>query len=128
MRHVIDHYLALMQGCEDGFVDYNKRNRFADIEDDPQAATEAWERIAIWLEKVCSNNPDEPLQIQSETSIQHTEYVTVDSTLARELVFVASHAIHHFSLLAVIRSMQGADTPEHFGVAPATVTYLRQQA
>ena len=128
MRHVIDHYEALMNGCEMGFIDYNKRNRYAEVERDTQAALSAWCKIAEWLNAICSTDINRPLQVQSETSIEQTEYVTVNSTLARELVFVSSHAIHHFSLLAVIRSLQGEATPEFFGVAPATVTFMRQQA
>lgn len=128
MRHILDHYQALMTGLEDGVVDYNKRNRFSDVESDPKAALIAWEEIEHELQQVCDLQLDMPLQIISETSIKQTEYVQVNSTLARELVFVSSHAIHHFSLLAVMRSLQGHDTPQNFGVAPATVTYLRQQA
>ncbi len=128
MRHVLDHYEALMNGIEEGFVDYNKRNRFADVERDPEAALDAWARIANWLQSICVDDMDKLLQVQSETSVEQTQYVTVNSTLARELVFVSSHAIHHFSLLAVISSLQGKDTPEYFGVAPATVTFMRQQA
>lgn len=128
MRHVIDHYLALMQGHDNGLVDYNTRHRFSDVETDPEVALAAWDEIAQWLENVCVGQTNKPLQIVSEMSIQHTEFATVDTTFDRELVFVSSHAIHHFSLLAVIRSLQGQDSPEHFGVAPATVTYLRQQA
>lgn len=128
MRHVVDHYHALIHGLEDGVVDYNKRDRFGNIETDPKAALLAWGEIATWLEKACLLDPSTPLSVMSETSIQQTEYVTVQSNIARELVFVSSHAIHHFSLLAVIRSLQGEETPEFFGVAPATVTYLKKQA
>ena len=57
-----------------------------------------------------------------------TGKVTTNYTLGGVLIQAHSHAIHHFSLLAVISSLQGKDTPEYFGVAPATVTFMRQQA
>lgn len=128
MRHVVDHYQALINGLESGLIDYNKRDRFGEVESDPKAALLAWDDIASWLGQACLLDPSTPLSVISETSIQHTEYVTVQSNIARELVFVSSHAIHHFSLLAVIRSLQGEETPEYFGVAPATVTFLKRQA
>lgn len=128
MRHILDHYIALKSGTAEGLVDYNKRNRFSNVESDPQAALAVWAEIETWLEQACELAYDTPLQVISETSIQNTEYVQVPSTLARELVFVSSHAIHHFSLLAVICSLQQKQTPHNFGVAPATATFLRQQA
>ena len=128
MRHIIDHFQALIEGLETGLVDYNKRSRYSPVEEDPCAALRQWSIIEVWLERVCRLPVDTPLQVLTETSIEHTEYAQVPSTLARELVFVSSHAIHHFSLLAVLRSLQGKSAPENFGIAPATATFLRQQA
>lgn len=128
MRHILDHYQALMTGHEIGLVDYNKRNRFSQTEVDPSAALEQWSVIETWLAHACWLPGDTRIQVQSETSIEHTEYAQVPSTLSRELVFVSSHAIHHFALLAIIRSIQGKPCSENFGIAPATATFLRQQA
>ncbi len=128
MRHILDHYQALMHGYEIGLVDYNKRNRFSTVESDPSEALKQWEKVEEWLVTVCAQPGETVIDILSETSIQHTEYAQVPSTLARELVFVSSHAIHHFSLLAVLRSLQGKPAPNNFGIAPATATFLRQQA
>lgn len=128
IRHILDHYNAIRRGLENGVVDYNKRNRYSTVETDPVAALEAWTEIETWLESVCKLPMDTAMHVISETSIKQTQYVQVPSTIARELVFVSSHAVHHFSLLAVINSLQGRESPENFGVAPATVTYIRQQA
>jgi hypothetical protein len=128
MRHILDHYNALMVGHEIGLVDYNKRNRFSSVEVDPAAALEQWSLIEAWLADACALPGETIIQVLSETSIEHTEYAQVPSTLARELVFVSSHAIHHFSLLAVLRSLQGKPAADNFGIAPATATFLRQQA
>ncbi|GAB5379428.1 MAG: hypothetical protein Alis3KO_28240 [Aliiglaciecola sp.] len=128
MRHVLDHYLALMHGFDSGLVDYNKRNRFSEVESCPKSAMAIWDEIESWLSNICAQPMDAPLQVMSETCIFETQFAQVPSTLARELVFVSSHAIHHFSLLAVIRSLQGKTTPEYFGIAPATATFIRQQA
>lgn len=128
MRHILDHYLALEHGWQQGYVDYNKRNRFSDIESDPSLALAKWQHIEHWLEQVCCTELERPLDVVCETSLSHQEFVTTRSTLARELVFVSSHAIHHFSLIGVISSLQGNSIEANFGVAPATATFRRQQA
>ena len=128
MRHVLDHYLALKNGVADGLVNYNKRHRHSEVESLPEIALQAWQEITEWLHEICESAMDMPLHVITETSVEHTEYVQVPSTLARELVFVSSHAVHHFSIMAVIRSLQGQSTDANFGIAPATATYLRQQA
>lgn len=128
IRHILDHYYAIKLGLENGVVDYNKRNRFSSVETDLGVALDAWNDIETWLEYACSLPMDTPLQVVSETSIKQTQYIQVPSTLARELVFVSSHAVHHFSLLAVVNSLLGKKSPENFGIAPASVTFARQQA
>jgi hypothetical protein len=128
MRHILDHYLALKDGVNTGVVNYNKRNRFASVESCPLEALQAWQKIEQWLEEVNKLDADLPLTIECETSITKTQNTQTQSTLARELVFVASHAIHHFSLLAVINSLLGNKEDVDFGIAPTTATYIRQQA
>ena len=50
----------------------------------------------------------------------------VESSLGRELVFVASHAVHHYALLAAHLRQLGLPVPEGFGLAPATVAHARR--
>lgn len=128
MRHIIDHYLALQEGVELGHVDYNKRHRQSPVAESIDAALAAWQDIARWLEQACNKPMESQLTVVSEVSLSCTDSVEVTSTLARELLFVSSHAIHHFSLLAVARSLQGAETDKAFGIAPATASFMRQQA
>ncbi|MCF2948619.1 hypothetical protein L0668_10920 [Paraglaciecola aquimarina] len=128
MRHILDHYLALRNGVEHGVINYNKRHRHSDIESCPQAALSAWEELQTWLTEVCQLNADLPLTVICETSVNQTHNTHSRSTLARELVFVSSHAIHHFSLLAVMSSLLGQQTESQFGIAPSTATFLRQRA
>lgn len=128
MRHVIDHYLALKQGIEKGVVDYNLRHRESDVAHSTASALQAWDRIEHWLLDVYQSDMHEKLIVLNETSVEQTYVNEVNSTLGRELVFVSSHAIHHFSLLAIITSLQGQTTHALFGVAPSTATYQRAQA
>jgi hypothetical protein len=128
MRHVLDHYLALKDGLNTGLVNYNKRNRFASVESCPREAMQEWQKIEQWLKEVSQLDADLPLSVECETSISKTQNIRTQSTLARELVFVSSHAIHHFSLLAVINSLLGNKEELDFGIAPTTATFIRHQA
>jgi hypothetical protein len=128
MRHILDHYLALQDGLSLGLVNYNKRNRYSSIESCPQTALLQWKKVEQWLKEVSQLDADMPLAVVCETSVNETQNTQTQSTLARELVFVSSHAIHHFSLLAVINSLLGNKDEANFGVAPSTATYARQQA
>lgn len=128
MRHILDHYLALQEGLEQGLVNYNKRNRHSNFESCPIAALKVWQELETWLSELSPIQGDLPLTVVCETSVNQTQNTQTQSTLARELVFVSSHAIHHFSLLAVISSLLGTNTGSQFGIAPSTATYLRQQA
>jgi hypothetical protein len=128
MRHILDHYLALKDGLSQGVVNYNKRNRYSSVESCPQTALLQWQKVEQWLQEVSQLNADMPLTIVCETSVNETQNTQTNSTLARELVFVSSHAIHHFSLLAVINSLLGCKDKANFGIAPSTATFIRQQA
>lgn len=128
MRHILDHYLALKDGLNQGLVNYNKRNRYSNVELCPQTALLHWQKLEQWLTEISHLDADMPLIVMCETSVDKTQNTQTKSTLARELVFVSSHAIHHFSLLAVINSLLGNKDEANFGIAPSTASYLRQQA
>lgn len=128
MRHIADHYLALKAGLIEGVVNYNTRNRSAEMESCPDAALKVWQDIELWLKEISELQADMPLLVICETSVKTTTNAQTQSTLARELAFVSSHAVHHFSLLAVINSLLGLQSETNFGVAPNTATYIRQQA
>jgi hypothetical protein len=128
MRHILDHYLALQDGLSQGLINYNKRNRYSDIEICPETALLEWQKVEQWLKQVSQLDADHPLTVACETSVNKAQNTHTRSTLARELVFVSSHAVHHFSLLAVINSLLGNKDEVNFGVAPNTATYIRQQA
>lgn len=128
IRHIIDHYLALKDGLNQGLVNYNKRNRYSRIESCPEIALLEWQKIEKWLNEVSQLDADMPINVVCETSVNEIQNTQTKSTLARELVFVSSHAIHHFSLLAVINSLLGNKDEVNFGIAPSTATFTRQHA
>lgn len=128
MRHVIDHFLALMNGHTVGHVDYNIRHRFNAVEQFPAEAIESFEQIVTWLNNLADDILDTPIKVTTEVDVSRTHSTTCQSTLERELVFASSHAIHHYALIRIMCSMQNKVIPEFFGYAPATITHINKSA
>lgn len=125
IRHIVDHFVALKNAGMNGEINYNKRNRHGDVEQFPHSAIVTCESIMAWLKETCSTPLlDQRVLVTMDIDISHTKAATCESTLERELVFVASHAIHHYALIRIIRNMQGKDLPEFFGYAPSTISYI----
>lgn len=128
MRHIIDHFSALVNGFEQGHVNYNLRTRESQVEQLPKAATEALSNIVHWLNEVNEGLLDRQLSVTTEIDVSHTQSTTCQSTLSRELVFASSHAIHHYALIRIMCSMQNRNIPEFFGYAPATIMHINRSA
>jgi uncharacterized damage-inducible protein DinB len=127
MRHILDHYRALMAGLSKGAVDYNVRDRDGAIERDPAAATADLDAVEAWLQGVDQGDLDQRLQLSTEVSVSHCAVAVVSTTLGRELVFVASHAIHHYAMIRQIALHQDHPLDAAFGMAPATASHHRRQ-
>jgi hypothetical protein len=128
IRHVVDHFLALKNGLDKGHIDYNVRHRHNTVEQFPEAAIEALLSIKKWLLSLNAEACAEVISVTSEIDIQDTKSATCTSTVERELVFVSSHAIHHYALIRIICSMQNKTPPDIFGYAPATITHINRSA
>jgi hypothetical protein len=132
MRHILDHYIALQQGLKTHTINYNTRHRHNLLERCPESAITQWREIETWLCDLSEIDAGLSLSIicetSIETSIESTNNSVTQSTLGRELLFISSHAIHHFSLLAIIGSLQGQAVQTNFGLAPATASFRRQSA
>lgn len=125
IRHVIDHFSALINGCTNAHIDYNIRQRYADIEQLPDLALSRLSDIKRWLENIPAGDLAKPLAVTSEIDVSCEHSTTCKSTLERELVFVSSHAIHHYALIKIMCAMQNKSIPEYFGYAPATITHIK---
>jgi hypothetical protein len=120
LRHVIEHYDALLFPTHAGIVDYDARLRDADLETSPHVARSRLQALLRALTDTSAAGFAAPLQVQGQGGLKGESRFQVASSLGRELAFVASHTIHHFALLAAHCQQQGIPTPEGFGKAPAT--------
>lgn len=134
IRHVLDMYVVLKESVQSGLVDYDRRCRGSNIEFQRSSALAALQEAIEWTKSLSDNISavcEKKLSIKSEVRLEptaKTSPVKVDSSLARELIFVSSHAVHHYALISVIARLQGLEVGNFFGIAPATVSYLRNEA
>jgi hypothetical protein len=133
VRHILEHVTALTDALQRGsmMVDYDARERDLQVQSVP-AATLAKIRAVVYqigqLKVITSAALDLPLSTRLQTGPDGALEVVVQSTLGRELLFVASHTVHHFALLAQYCKAAGVDLGHDFGKAPATVAYERKAA
>ncbi|AFP29100.1 hypothetical protein MRBBS_0162 [Marinobacter sp. BSs20148] len=56
------------------------------------------------------------------------KHQTVKTSVERELVFLASHTIHHTAIIGMLAEQAGVKVSSDFGVHPSTLRYLEGQA
>jgi hypothetical protein len=125
LRHVIEHYEALLFPAQAGIVDYDARARDAQLEASPQLARTRLLALHHALGSCAAAQLHDAVQVRGQGGLAGEFDFQVPSSLGRELAFVASHTVHHFALLAGHCQQHGIATPEGFGKAPATRAHER---
>lgn len=127
VRHIIDHYSALLSATASAgsLLDYENRDRDLLLETDRRAGRVRLSEISRQLrqgfekpylnEIVMRHNSDGQQQL-------------VSSSVDRELVFLASHTVHHMAIIGMLAEQAGMEVSADFGVHPSTLRYLEKQA
>lgn len=122
LRHCTDFYNSFLRGLESGRVDYDARRRDAAVETDRGAAARALADIAERLAALAPADFGRVLEVKTDLP-DDGPFAWSRSTLARELLFLTSHTVHHFALIALLMRQRGLDPGDDFGVAPSTLAY-----
>lgn len=121
LRHVIEHYEALLLRDADSAVNYDRRPRDRELECNSQLARARLialkQRLIGWSDDALEHSLSVGVQVGPAGEFD----VVIPSTIGRELVFVASHATHHYALLRVYCAQHGISTDPNLGRAPSTV-------
>jgi hypothetical protein len=123
VRHVIEHYEALLQGLRTGAVDYDSRPRDTQLETSPHLARRRLLALHQQLVHLTPGLLNQAVQVLGQGGTVGDFSFSVASSLGRELAFLASHAVHHFALLAPHLHRHGVAVPAYFGRAPGTVAH-----
>lgn len=127
LRHVIDFYQRFLAGVESGRVDYNKRERDPKLEQDLTSALTRIGSLIEDLRELYAVDEQESLLVSTEHDGSGSHFFC-NSSVLRELVFLESHTIHHYSLIAMLLRLHEIEPPENFGVAPSTLSYWNERA
>jgi hypothetical protein len=125
LRHVIEHHEALLLPRRPGVVDYDSRPRDPQLENLADIAAVRLARLKDCLVPALAARLDEPVRVRCRGGLDGRFEHALPSTVARELAFVASHAVHHFALLAAHCQRIGVPLGAGFGKAAATVAHER---
>ncbi|HEU5293901.1 MAG TPA: hypothetical protein VFU71_03835 [Burkholderiaceae bacterium] len=123
LRHVIEHYEALLLPKEPGVVDYDSRPRDRELQGNPYVALRRLHLLLRRLDDWTGASLDAPVQVRGRGGLAGDLGFAVSSSVGRELVFVASHAIHHYALLKPHCMQHAIPVSAEFGRAPSTVAY-----
>jgi uncharacterized damage-inducible protein DinB len=123
IRHIIEFYECLSQGCKEGYINYDDRKRNLLIETLPDYATALISDLQKELENV---DLDANIFVIHEIGNEKHE---IKTTLARELYYMAEHTVHHFALIkiGINSAFPELKLPENFGIAESTIKYHQSQ-
>ncbi|MBF7053037.1 hypothetical protein IOC61_06840 [Halomonas sp. KAO] len=125
VRHILDHYQALLDGIGVACIDYEARVREPGLERDPALARERLGQIHEGLTRLVEH-ACVPLQLKYPVD-EEGATLTLTTSLARELAFLTSHTVHHMALLRVLAQQLGVRLSADFGVHPSTLRHWRRQ-
>ncbi len=117
LRHCIEHYEELFRALhEDSTANYESRPRDPQLEQDPGLARTRIGSLRKALAKLAPGRRGLRVRDQGPGP-------AADSSIERELQFLASHTVHHFALIALIARRAGLPVPVDFGMAPSTLRF-----
>lgn len=127
LRHILEHYQALVKSVNNNKIniDYDARVRDRTLEKDSEKMIFALKEIQNTLLSWGNKDFNQTLTINLQGGMLGEDDFACNSTLARELMFLASHTIHHFALIQVWCFTQGISLAQDFGKAPSTIAFER---
>lgn len=118
LRHVVEFYDCLLNGLSQEKINYEKRARSLELENNRKTAIN---KISSIIDHLLTLELNSRLYLEIEDTI-------IATSVERELYYNLEHSIHHQALIKVglkeqnIGNMVSAD----FGVAPSTLKYRKQ--
>lgn len=125
LRHVIEHYEALLLRAEGAVVAYDHRARDRALERCTVLARQRLTALSQVLAAADEHTLQQAVLVHGLGGTAGEFEFVVGSSVGRELAFVASHAVHHFALLHAHCVQHGIRLGQDFGKAPATVAFER---
>jgi len=125
-RHIIEFFQCMLTQIDSGTLNYDLRQRNQELEQIPDCAMR---EIAIVLE--CLHYLKQPSVIKLASSYgagDGQEFLMVETTLERELLYNIEHAVHHLAMIKIGLKIVAPDMklPDSFGVAKSTLAFQQK--
>jgi hypothetical protein len=127
-RHILDHFLCLIEGLWDYQINYDHRSRNRDIETSVEVARFTTQEILRALQAIPLDVLHHDCAVTYSVGYGDCNTQSACSTVARELMFSVGHAIHHYAIVRLLCSLRAVTLPNEFGMAPSTLKYQQAQA
>jgi uncharacterized damage-inducible protein DinB len=126
LRHTLEFFMCFQQGYENGIVNYDRRAHDKLIESDPYVALAAINSIL----KFVSRLEERSLKLEVGYDLDSDQFVTIDTTSTRELVYNIEHAVHHMAIIKIgVREIAPyLNLAKDFGIAASTIRYKEATA
>ena len=118
-RHLVEHYICFLDQWQTGIVRYDQRCRDLRLEIDLSYTEKTIVSLCNKLNHLDISSRPTSLQITDQPFSQ-----AIESGLERELLFLLSHTVHHYAIIAAMARILGTVPKDGFGVAIATQAYL----
>lgn len=126
LRHCIDHVDALLNGIASGEICYDRRERGTAIEQDRAVGLEATLGRAKLVRAISDDTLRSPIVVCAMVDPSAPE-MAFNSTVAREVLYVFHHTVHHTALMSAQATNMGIQPDPRAGRAPATIAHDNQR-
>ena len=123
-RHVLDHFLCLIEGVRTGEVNYDQRRRNPQLENSVVQARLATEALMDQFRDLSQRVLQRDCLVTYRVGYGESGEEAVPSNVGREVMFCVGHAIHHYAILKLLCVEAGVSLPHEFGIAPSTLKHL----
>ena len=127
VRHVLEFFELLVEGCTKGLVNYDKRYHEPLFETDTQAALVKLKSLINEIEDI---SIEEEVILEVSYVSTKADTVRIKSSKERELAYNIEHAIHHMAIIeiAIQTIFPKVKLADNFGVAYSTIRYHKSKA
>lgn len=127
-RHLFDLFESVKAGVRSGLVDYDIRSRGSKIESERSVGLSLCDSMTRFFTELNDTQFEETVDVKTEVTLAESHSVKLRSSIHREIIFATAHAVHHFAIIREIAASLGCELPSDYGLAPATRSFLRNQA
>lgn len=121
LRHTLEFFLCFQQGYQSGVINYDKRSHDKLIESDKYLALATIGRVHDFVRQL----EEKPLYLEAGYDPLQEQFITIQTNVARELVYNIEHAVHHMAIIKIgVREIAPYVTlSKDFGIAASTIRY-----